>query len=124
MDIVLGVSMAPSSIQMVVLEGENADGATVEEDEVVVTDVDVLKGAGAPDHVISAILGTREGAADAGLQLSAIGVTWTDQLEAAVLRDALGPDLAESYLAVRRSEWDAYSAADAAFEQQDHFEKY
>ena len=41
-----------------------------------------------------------------------------------LLRDALGPDLAESYLAVRRSEWDAYSAADAAFEQQGHFEKY
>jgi glutamine synthetase len=37
---------------------------------------------------------------------------------------ALGPVLAESYLAVRRSEWAAYSAGDAAFEQQGHFEKY
>jgi glutamine synthetase len=37
---------------------------------------------------------------------------------------ALGPSLAESYLAVRRSEWAAYSAGDAAFEQQGHFEKY
>ena len=46
--------------------------------------------ASAPDQVISAILGTREGAAEAGLQLSSIGVTWTDQVEAAVLRDALG----------------------------------
>jgi glutamine synthetase len=36
----------------------------------------------------------------------------------------LGPVLAESYLAVRRSEWAAYSAGDAAFEQQGHFEKY
>ena len=45
MDIVLGVSMAPSSVQMVVLEGENAEGVTVEEDELVVTDVDVSKGA-------------------------------------------------------------------------------
>jgi glutamine synthetase len=41
-----------------------------------------------------------------------------------VLRDALGPVLAESYLAVRRSEWDAYSAGDEAFEQQGHFLKY
>jgi glutamine synthetase len=41
-----------------------------------------------------------------------------------VLLDALGPTLAESYLAVRRSEWAAYSAGDAAFEQQGHFEKY
>ena len=100
MDIVLGVSMAPSSIQMVVLEGENAEGVTVEEDELVVTDVDVLKGASAPDHVISVILGTREGAADAGLQLSAIGVTWTDQLEAAVLRDALAAYKLENVMLV------------------------
>ena len=48
-----------------------------------------------------------------------------DALEAdPVLTRALGPVLAESYLAVRRSEWAAYSAGDAAFEQQGHFEKY
>ncbi|HZQ02814.1 MAG TPA: glutamine synthetase family protein [Gaiellaceae bacterium] len=41
-----------------------------------------------------------------------------------LLLAALGPVLAESYLAVRRSEWAAYSAGDAAFEQQGHFEKY
>jgi hypothetical protein len=37
---------------------------------------------------------------------------------------ALGPVLAESYLAVRRSEWAAYSEGDEAFEQQGHFSKY
>ncbi len=48
-----------------------------------------------------------------------------DALEAdALLCAALGPELAESYLAVRRSEWQAYSAADETFEQQGHFEKY
>src|SRR3954451_5907549 len=41
-----------------------------------------------------------------------------------LLISALGPVLAESYLAVRRSEWATYSAGDAAFEQQGHFEKY
>jgi glutamine synthetase len=41
-----------------------------------------------------------------------------------LLTGALGPVLTESYLAVRRSEWAAYSAGDAAFEQQGHFEKY
>jgi glutamine synthetase len=40
------------------------------------------------------------------------------------LLDALGPVLAQSYLAVRRSEWAAYSAGDERFEQQGHFEKY
>jgi glutamine synthetase len=48
-----------------------------------------------------------------------------DALEAdAVLTAALGPVLAGSYLAVRRSEWETYSAEDGAFEQQGHFEKY
>ena len=42
----------------------------------------------------------------------------------ALLLSNLGSVLAESYLAVRRSEWAAYSAGDAAFEQQGHFEKY
>jgi glutamine synthetase len=41
-----------------------------------------------------------------------------------VLMDALGPVLATSYLAVRRSEWAAYLAGDDAFEQQGHFLKY
>lgn len=89
LDIVLGVSMAPSSIQMVVLQGEYADGATVEEDAIDVTGADDAATVSASDRVISAILGTREGAADAGLELSSIGVTWTDQFEAAALRDAL-----------------------------------
>jgi glutamine synthetase len=48
-----------------------------------------------------------------------------DALEAdALLMEALGPVLASSYLAVRRSEWAAYSAGDEAFEQQGHFSKY
>jgi glutamine synthetase len=48
-----------------------------------------------------------------------------EALEAdAVLIDALGPVLAGSYLTVRRSEWEAYSGGDEAFEQQGHFLKY
>jgi glutamine synthetase len=41
-----------------------------------------------------------------------------------VLLTALGPVLARSYLAVRRSEWAVYSEGDEAFEQQGHFSKY
>ena len=48
-----------------------------------------------------------------------------DALEAdELLTEALGPVLAGSYLAVRRSEWAAYSEGDEAFEQQGHFSKY
>jgi glutamine synthetase len=48
-----------------------------------------------------------------------------DALEAdELLVDALGPELTRSYVAVRRSEWEAYSAGDEAFEHQGHFSKY
>ena len=41
-----------------------------------------------------------------------------------LLSGALGPELAEAYLTVRRSEWEDFSAGDQAFEQLGHFEKY
>ena len=53
-------------------------------------------------------------------QAEALDALAADEL----LTEALGPVLAESYLAVRRSEWAAYSEGDAAFEQQGHFAKY
>ncbi|MGH3563929.1 MAG: DUF7159 family protein, partial [Mycobacterium sp.] len=89
MDIVLGVSMTPTTVGIVLVEGENADGVTIEEDSL---DVTVAPGAAtstAPDGVISAILGTREGAAAAGYRLVATGVAWTDPTDAAALDEAL-----------------------------------
>jgi glutamine synthetase len=48
-----------------------------------------------------------------------------DALEAdEVLTDALGPLLCSSYLAVRRSEWTAFSSQGSAFEHKQHFWKY
>lgn len=87
--IVLGVSMTPTKVRMVLVEGENADGVTVDEDDF---DVDTQRTATpctASEEVLSAILGTREGAADGGYELLSTGVTWTDHVEAAMLRDAL-----------------------------------
>ena len=92
--------MAPASVQMVLVEGENADGALVEEDEFEVATVDDTDPTTLPDQVIAAILGTREGAAEAGFELSSIGVTWTDQVEAAVLRDALSAYKLENVMLV------------------------
>jgi hypothetical protein len=86
-DIVLGVSMAPTKVRMVLVEGENADGVTVDQDDFDVTcDTSPVT---APAQVISAILGTREGAAEGGYQLLSSGVTFTNPIEAAALRDAL-----------------------------------
>jgi hypothetical protein len=80
--------MAPASVQIVLLQGENADGATVDENELVVTP-DESSTASASDRVVAAIVGTREDASSAGLDLSSVGVACTDPLEAAALRDAL-----------------------------------
>jgi hypothetical protein len=85
--IVLGVSMAPTNVRMVLVEGECASGVTVDQDNFAVqTDPSPSTG---PNQVVSAILGTREGATESGYQLLSTGVTCTDRVEAALLRDAL-----------------------------------
>ncbi|EUA16000.1 hypothetical protein I553_0975 [Mycobacterium xenopi 4042] len=71
------------------VEGENADGATVDEDHFEVAVDGDSATAAAADQVIAAILGTREAALEAGYQLTSTGVTWTDAQDAPVLRDAL-----------------------------------
>ncbi|MGB2919348.1 MAG: hypothetical protein WBB57_23465, partial [Mycobacterium sp.] len=87
MDIVLGVSMTPTTVRMVLVEGEKADGVTVDHD---VFDVASAEGtANAADQVLAAVLGTRESAQAGGHHLKSIGVAWSDHAEAAALRDAL-----------------------------------
>ena len=89
MDIVLGVSLTPTTVRMVLVEGEKGDGATVDHD---VFDVSAGAGAATPsaaEQVVEAVLGTQESAEAGGHHLKSIGVTWTDHTEAAVLRDAL-----------------------------------
>ncbi len=89
MDIVLGVSMAPATIRMVLIEGENADGVTVDEDNFGVDPGNHQSTLRGPDQLIGAILGTRQGAIEAGYELTSIGVTWTDHRDAAALATAL-----------------------------------
>jgi hypothetical protein len=72
---------------MVLVEGEKADGVTVDHDSFDISADDVS--ATAPDQVIAAILGTRESAVEGGHRLVSTGVTWRDHAEAAALRDAL-----------------------------------
>src|SRR5947209_7660711 len=82
--------MEPTTVRLVLIEGDNADGVTVEEDhfEVAATGESARPGAVA-DQVIEAIIGTREGAVQGGCQLTSTGVTWTDPAEVTVLRDKL-----------------------------------
>lgn len=89
MDIVLGVAMAPTTVRMVLVEGEKADGVTVDHDVFDVTAGEDSATTTAADQVVAAILGTQESATSGGHHLKAIGVTWTDHSDAAALRDAL-----------------------------------
>ena len=89
MEIVLGVSMTPTTVGIALVEGEKADGVIVEHDVFDITAVDGSATSSASDHVIAAVLGTQEGAIAAGHHLVSTGVTWTDHAEAAVLREAL-----------------------------------
>ena len=100
MDTVLGVSMAPTAVRMVLVEGENGDGATVDEDNFDLAAERDTAPMSAANQVISAILGTREGAAEGGYQLTSTGVTWTDPIEAAALRDALAAHKVENVMMV------------------------
>jgi len=88
-DIVLGVSMTPSAVRMVLVEGEKADGPSLDHD---VFDIAVTGAAAtfaAPRQVVDAILGTRESALEGGHRLTSIGVAWTDHAAAGRLRALL-----------------------------------
>lgn len=100
MDTVLGVSMAPTAVRMVLVEGENGDGATVDEDNFDVATSEDAATVTASDQVLSAILGTRQGAAEGGYQLASTGVTFTDPVEAAALHDKLAAHKVENVMLV------------------------
>ncbi|TDK97157.1 DUF7159 family protein [Mycobacterium paragordonae] len=92
--------MAPSKVQMVLVEGENADGVTVDQDNFEIESTDDAAPSAGVDQVISAILGTREGAAESGYQLLTTGVSYRDQFDAAALRDALASRKIENVMLV------------------------
>jgi hypothetical protein len=89
MDIVLGVSMTPTTVHMVVVDGEKADGATIEHDTFDIGSAEGTPTSSATDHVLAAIMGTREGAVAGGHRLVSTGVAWSDHAEAAELRQAV-----------------------------------
>jgi hypothetical protein len=88
-DIVLGVSLTPKTVRLVLVEGVKGDGAIVDHDTFDVSPSDDSATSSASAQVVAAVLGTLESAREGGHQLKAIGVTWSDHAEAAELRDAL-----------------------------------
>ncbi|OBH45422.1 DUF7159 family protein, partial [Mycobacterium mantenii] len=100
METVLGVSMTPTAVRAVLVEGEHAQGATVDTDAFEVVSARGPVNPTGPDQVVSAILGTREGAAESGCPLASVGVTWTDPIQAAALRDLLADQRIEKVMLV------------------------
>jgi len=99
-DRVLGVVMEPTTVRMVLVEGEKADGATVNQENFDLTTNGDAPTITAPDRVISTILGSREDAAEGGYQVTSTGVTWADPAEAAALRDGLAARKIENVILV------------------------
>lgn len=87
MDIVLGVSMTPTTVRMALVEGDKADGEIVDHD---IFETQTADDSATPvEQVVGAILGTRESAEEGGHHLKSVGVAWSDHDAAARLRDAL-----------------------------------
>ncbi|HZC11255.1 MAG TPA: hypothetical protein VE485_14715, partial [Mycobacterium sp.] len=97
------MSMAPSTVRMVLVEGKNGDGATVDQDGFPVATAANTGNAPtltAANQAMAAILGTREGATQEGYRLASTGVTCADPVEADALRDALAAHRVENIMLV------------------------
>jgi len=93
-DVVLGVSMAPTAVRMVLVEGEDAHGATVDHRCFDLTTDDAAASA------LAGILGTRDSAAEGGHRIVATGVVWNDPAAAARLKSVLRADSIDDVILV------------------------
>ena len=119
MHVVLGVSMAPTTVCTVLVGGENADGGVVEQDDLDTTtngDAPILT---APDQVVAAILSSREDSGADGYRVASAGVTWADPADAATLRQRLAVGKIENVTLV--SALSAATALARAFGSSAHY---
>lgn len=102
MDAVLGLSMTPTSVGLVLVEGQDADGATMDRDSIAFTAGDVRSS----QQATAAVLRTEAIAATRGLRLHSIGVTWSEDadLEASMLLESLTESGFDNVVAIRMPE--------------------
>jgi hypothetical protein len=79
--------MTPTTVRMVLVEGEKADGIIVDHDVFGITANE--DSATAAEQVVAAVLGTQESAVIGGHHLKSIGITWSEHTDASAVRDAL-----------------------------------
>lgn len=102
MDAVLGLSMTPTSVGLVLVEGQDADGATMDRDSFAVAD----DGRNTSEQATAAVLRTEAMAATRGLRLHSIGVTWSEDadLQASMLMESLSESGFDNVVAIRMPE--------------------
>lgn len=102
LDAVLGLSMTPTSVGLVLVEGQDADGATMDGNA-----FDVHRGAiETSEQATAAVLRTEAFAATRGLRLHSIGVTWSEDAdaEASALLRSLSESGFDNVIAIRLPE--------------------
>ncbi|HYJ54670.1 MAG TPA: hypothetical protein VEX40_03925, partial [Mycobacterium sp.] len=105
MDAVLGLSVTPSAVGLVLVEGQDADGATTDGEAFEVRS----RGwsiAQTSEQAAAAVLRTEAIAADRGHRVHSIGVTWSDDAdtEASLLLKSLSDSGFDNIVRVRLSE--------------------
>ena len=106
MDAVLGLSMTPTTVGLVLVEGQGAEGATMDKNEIAVHDRGLVSAVNTSEKAAAAVLRTEAIAAARGHRLHSIGVTWSEDAdtEASLLLDHLSESGFDNVVAVRLPE--------------------
>ncbi len=106
MDAVLGLSMTPTTVGLVLVEGQDADGATMDRDEIAVHDRGLVSAVNTSEKATAAVLRTEAIAAARGHRLHSIGITWSEDAdtEASLLLESLSESGFDNVVAVRLPE--------------------
>jgi hypothetical protein len=89
MEIVLGLSVTGTSVRLVLVEGERADGVTIESEGFDTAAPESLPKPSPTEQVSNAILATQQNALANGHHLVVSGVTWDRRTQEAELRESM-----------------------------------
>jgi hypothetical protein len=105
-DAVLGLSVTPSAVGLVLVEGQDADGATVDRDAFEVPSRGRSSALQTSEQAAAAVLRSEAIAATHGHRLHSIGVTWSDDAnaEASLLLKSLSDSGFDNVVPVRMPE--------------------
>ena len=106
MDTVLGLSVTPSAVGLVLVEGQDADGTTVDREAFEIVSGRHSTPLAASEQAAAAVLRTEAIAASRGQRLHSIGVTWSDgaDAEASLLLKSLSDSGFDNVFPVRLPE--------------------